>query len=127
MNMHTDQPRTPAGSPQGGQFATKPGGGEATVGLVAAPTADDRINEHLHTFLKSVWPKLFTNATVTHTTEVVPPVPPSTAATMRLNFDIEFGDDVNFPDQVVGKMLFAEVLTKLTKASRFTPDDEVSL
>jgi len=34
MSTRVDQPRTPAGSPQGGQFATNPGGGEATVSLV---------------------------------------------------------------------------------------------
>jgi len=28
MSTSTNQPRTPAGSPQGGQFATNPGGGE---------------------------------------------------------------------------------------------------
>ena len=28
MSTSTDQPRTLAGSPQGGQFATNPGGGE---------------------------------------------------------------------------------------------------
>jgi len=31
--MNTTQPRQPAGSPQGGQFATTPGGAEATLDL----------------------------------------------------------------------------------------------
>ena len=33
MNMHTDQPRTPAGNPQGGQFAHHPGGSESPLTL----------------------------------------------------------------------------------------------
>jgi len=33
MSTHVDQPRTPAGSPQGGQFAPNPGGAEASLTL----------------------------------------------------------------------------------------------
>jgi len=33
MNTRVDQPRTPAGSPQGGEFATKPGGAESQLTL----------------------------------------------------------------------------------------------
>jgi len=61
MNMHTDQPRTPAGSPQGGQFATNPGGGEgsqltpepATLHTQLKAAADQALQSHLQ--LQQMW------------------------------------------------------------------------
>jgi len=49
MSTPTDQPRTPAGSPQGGQFATKPGGGEAAMGLTPPVAADPWSGKHVRT------------------------------------------------------------------------------
>jgi len=50
MSTPTDQPRTPAGSPQGGQFASSPGGGEGphlTGDLEFGPnTAGVQATEH---------------------------------------------------------------------------------
>jgi len=60
MNTHTDQPRTPAGSPQGGEFATKGGGVEADLVLTPTDTmytphqvsVGDRTDEQLLTVLE---------------------------------------------------------------------------
>lgn len=108
--MTDTQPRTPAGSPVGGQFAAKPGGAEAAVELAGPSPADSQLADELKAVMMTVAPDIFRDASVSCTVEIEHQ---GSGASIDLKFAIKFPPTVGPVDQELGRMLASEMLSRI--------------